>query len=86
MRLAVVHRHRDVDDRVAVHAAGGEGLEHALLDGGDVLAGDGPAHDLVPEGEALTARQRLEAQVADPELPVAARLLLVLALGLRPAA
>ncbi len=81
VRLAVVHRDGDVDDRIAVDASGGERLEHALLHGGDVLPGNGTPHHLVPEVEALAPAERFQAQMADPELPVAARLLLVLPFG-----
>ena len=44
--------------------------------------GIAPADHLVAEREPLAAGERLEPQVADAELPVAAGLLLVLALGL----
>ena len=50
--------------------------------GRDELAGDGPAHDLVDELEAVAALEGLDAQDGHAELAVAAGLLLVLALGL----
>ena len=54
----------------------------ALLHRRDVLPGDGAAHDLVDELEALAALERLDADRRHAELAVAAGLLLVLALGL----
>ena len=52
-------------------------LVHALLDRGDELARDGAADDRVDELEAGAALERLDAQERDPELAVAAGLLLV---------
>ena len=60
----------------------GHRLLDALLHGGDELAGDGAADDLVDELEAGAAFAGLDAQPRHPELAVAAGLLLVLALGL----
>ncbi len=54
---------------------------NSLLDVGDELAGDGPAHDLVDELEALASLEWLDLQEAHPELAVAPGLLLVLPLG-----
>ena len=59
----------------------GQRVAHALLDGGDELARDGPADDRVHELEPRAARQGLEAQVDLGELPAPARLLLVPVLG-----
>ena len=81
MGLAVVDGDRDVDDGVAEDAPAGHGLDDPLFDRRDVLARDGTADHLVVEGEPLAPWQRLEPQMAHAELPVAARLLLVLALG-----
>ena len=82
MVLAVEARDLHVDDGEAEHAALLHRLVHALLDRGDELAGDRAADDLVDELEAAAALERLDAHERDAELPVAAGLLLVLALGL----
>ena len=81
MVLAVVALDAHVDDREAVGAAGGHRLLDALLDGRDVVARDGAADDRVDELEPGAALQRADAQVGDRVLPVAAGLLLDLALG-----
>src|SRR6185437_12888318 len=81
VELAVVDGDGDVYDRIPEGAAGGHGVDDALLDGRDVLAGDGAADDFVDEDEALAAGEGVEAEVADAVLAVAAGLLLVLALG-----
>ncbi len=72
-----------VDHGEAEHAGVLHRLVDALLDRGDELAGDGAADDLVDELEPAAALERFDAEERDPELPVAAGLLLVLALGLR---
>ncbi len=79
------HGDLDVDDGVPEDAAGGHGLDDALLHGRDVLPGDGTAHDLVDEVEALAPLEGLDPQRGHAELAVAAGLLLVLALRPRPA-
>ncbi len=79
------HRDLHVDHGIAEHAAVLHHLVHALLDRGDELAGDRAADDPVDELEARAAFERLDAQERDAELPVAARLLLVLPFGLRRA-
>ena len=83
--LAVDERDPHVDHRVAVHAAAGHRLLDALGHGRDVAAADGAADDLVDELEALAALERLDLDAGHRELAVAAGLLLVLALGRRPA-
>ena len=75
MGLAVDQRDADVDDRVAGPDPALELSAHALLDARDELAGDHSADDLVDELEAGTRRQRLDLDVADRELAVAAALL-----------
>ena len=52
MVLAVVAGDLHVDHGVAVDATLLHGLDDPLLDRGDELAGDGPAHDRVGELEA----------------------------------
>src|SRR5205809_4610689 len=71
-----------IDHRGAAHTAGAHDLRDALFDGGDELPGDGSTDDLVDELEALASIERLDPKERHAELPVAARLLLVLALGL----
>ncbi len=70
---------------IAERAAVLERLLDALLDRGDVLAGDHAADDRVDELEPRPALGRLDPEPRDRELPVAAGLLLELALGLRGA-
>ena len=82
MELAVEDRDRHVDDGEAERPAVVHGLDHALLDRGDELAGDGAADDLVDELEALAPAPGRHPQEAHAELAAPARLLLVLALGL----
>ena len=74
---AVVDGGLEVDDRVAGEIAAGGGLDDALFDGGDEVAGDGAAEDFVAELEAAAAGQWLHANLAVAELAVAAGLLLV---------
>ena len=79
---AVVDGHLEVDHREAGEVAAQPGLLDALLDGRDELPRDGAAEDVVLEREVGAARQRLHADLAVAELPVAARLLLVPAVRL----
>src|SRR5512142_1451596 len=79
---AVVDGDLHVDDRVAGLDAAIERFLHALLDGGDELARDGAAGDLVDELVAFAAGLRLDPQVTMAVLAAAARLLDVLAFGL----
>ena len=81
---AVVDGDLEVDDRVAGEIAARGRLDDAFFDGGDEVARNGAAEDLVGELEAAAARQRLHADLAVAELAVAAGLLLVAALALRP--
>ena len=83
---AVVDGGLEVDDGVAGEVAAGGGLDDALLDGGDEVAGDGAAEDFAGELEAAAAGEGLHADFAVAELAVAAGLLLVAALGLGLAA
>lgn len=74
MRLAVPQDDADVDERVAGgDAPGGLGAD-ALLDGGDERAGDGAADDPVGEFDAGAGGQRLDVDLADGVLAVAAGL------------
>ncbi len=81
--LAVIDGHAHVLDRVAGDGAAAHDFAHALFHGGDQLAGDHAALDLVDELEAAAARQRLDAQEHLAELAGAAGLLpvAVVALG-----
>ena len=80
--LAVVEHDAHVDHRVAGEEAFGHGVADALLDGGDEVARDDAADDLVDELEALAARLRLHLDPGVGELAAAAGLLLVLPCGL----
>jgi hypothetical protein len=73
----------EVDDGVAGEVAADGSLEDAFLDGGDEVAGDGAAEDLVDELEAGAAREGFEADFAVAELAVAAALFLVTAVACR---
>ena len=81
MVLSVVHRYLDIDDGVAVDAAGCHRLHDALLNRGDELPWNRSALDLVYEREPLTRRHRTDDEVADAVLPMASRLLFVPALS-----
>ena len=70
-----------VDDGEAERAARLRGFGDTLFDGGDVLAGDDAADDLVDELDAGSALGRLDPQPRDGELPVTTALLLHLAFG-----
>ena len=74
---AVVDDGPEVDDRVAGEIAAGGGLDDALFDGGDEVAGDGAAEDFAGELEAGAAGHGLHADFAVAELAVAAGLLFV---------
>src|SRR5262249_31921291 len=82
--LAVVDAHLDVDHLEAGEEAAAHRLDDALLDRGDELPRDSPADDRVLEHEPAAPGHRLAVDVADPELPVAARLLRVLAPAAAP--
>ena len=77
---AVRQRHGEIDHRKAQRPAF-ERIPHAGLDRGDVLARHHAAGDLVLEGEALAARQRLDLDHHVAELAVAAGLLAVPSAG-----
>ena len=74
---AVVEPHAQILDRVAGDGALLHGLLHALLDGGDESRGDHPALDGVYELEPCARLERLDLDVAVPELATTAGLLLV---------
>ncbi len=76
MVLAVETGHLHVDDREAERAAVLLGVDHALFDGGDEVAGDHTADDRIDELVARTPLSGLDAQRRDRELPVPAALLL----------
>ena len=74
----VDQRHRNVHDRKAERPLL-EGVDHAFFDGGDVVAGNHAARDLLFERESGIARPRLDIENDIAELTVAAGLLLVTA-------
>ncbi len=74
MRLAVEQRDPDVDQRIPGGDPAGGLRPHALFHGRDELPGHRAAHHLVDELDARTARQRLDADLADRELAVPAGL------------
>ena len=82
VEAAVVELHLEVHDRIAGDVAAGRGLLNALVDGRDVLARDGSAHDGVLEGIAGAARGAFHLDPAVAELAAAAGLLLVASLHL----
>ena len=82
MVLAVVERDAEVHHRIPGEEALAADLLDALLDRRDEVARDRAAVDVVHELEVLAAGQRLDADAAVGELPVAAGLLLVAAVGL----
>src|SRR5204863_8358878 len=73
----------EVHDRAAGDRPLVRRLEHAALDGRDVLARDHAAHDLIDKLHARATRQRRDPNPAITVLPTAAGLLLVLPLSLR---
>ncbi len=79
--FAVLTTHGHVDDGEPPHATVGHRLGHPSFNRGDELPWNRPAHNLVVENETLAARKRLDCERGDGELPVAARLLFVFALG-----
>ena len=79
---AVVDGGLEVDDGVAGEIAAGGGLDDALLDGGDEVAGDGAAEDFVGELEAAAAGQGSMRILQSPNWPWPPDLLFVAALGL----
>src|SRR5918999_106712 len=79
---AVVEANLHVHDRVAGDGALAHRLHYPLLDRRDELARDRAPHYGVLELEALAARERGDLDPCVPELPPAACLLLVAALGL----
>ena len=84
VEASVIEDGPDVDNGVARQHAVGQALHQTLFNGGNILLGNGAAHDLIHELEVLLAR--LEADLAVAVLPVAARLFFVLALDVRFAA
>ena len=68
--------------RIAGDGAALQHLAHALLDGGNELAGNGAADDVVDELEAAPRAQRRDAQKHLAELAGAAGLLLVAVMAL----
>src|ERR1700674_2594025 len=82
---AFVNRYPQVDQRIAGEEAFREGIAHALFHRRDELARNRAADDLIDEFEALAARQWLDLEPTVAVLSAAARLALVLALGLRAA-
>ena len=84
MVLAVEAGHPDVDDRPAVVPPPlAIASSMPFCTAGMNCRGMAPPDDLVDELEAVPALERLDAHEGHPELPVAAGLLLVLALRLR---
>ena len=71
----------DVDYGVSGEEAAGGGFADAFFYGGDVLAGDGSAEDVVDELDAGAAGEGFDAELAVAELAVASGLFLVAALG-----
>ena len=71
----------EVDHGVAGEVAADGGFEDALFDGGDEVAGDGAAEDVVDELEAAAAREGFDADLAVAELAVASALFLVAAVA-----
>ena len=74
---AVEHGDAEVDHRIAGQIAAGPRVLDPLLDRRHELARNRPAEDVVDELEVGAAAQRLDADLAVAELPVAAGLLLV---------
>src|SRR5262249_18840998 len=81
--LAVDESCLHVHDRVVCEDAVLYRALEAFLAARDELSRDDAADDRVFELEAVIVRHRFEIDVADAELPVAARLLLLLALDVR---
>ena len=73
---AVDQRHREIDHLEAERPVL-ERVGYALLDRGEVVARHRATGDLLVEGEARTARERLDVEHHVAELAVATRLLLV---------
>ena len=71
----------DVDYGIAGEEAAGGGFADAFFYGGNVLAGDGSAEDLVFEDDAAAAGEGFDAEFAVAELAVASGLFFVAALG-----
>ena len=86
MVLAVVDLDAEVDHRESGEVAALPDVLDPLLDRGDVVPRDRAAERVVVELEVGAARERLDADLAVGELSVAARLLLVAAVRLRPGA
>ena len=78
MEAAVHQRRFEVYDWESGDDPLGQGLLDPFLDGGDVLPGDRPAHDLVGELEARSPMERFEVQSDVAVLTMPSRLLLVL--------
>src|SRR6202008_4404408 len=76
----VIQLHLEVHHGIPRDRPTGGRLDHATLDGGDVLARYHAPDDLIVEHEAGAARQRRDADPAVAVLPATAGLLLVLAL------
>ena len=79
MILAVEQPDAEVDHRISREITAAPRILNALLNGGDVLARNRAAENLVDEFEVGAARQRLDLDLAIGELTMTARLLLVAA-------
>ncbi len=84
METSVIERGAHMDDGIAREHAVRQTLHQPLLNSGDILFGNGAAHNFFHKFEVLFAG--LEADLAVAVLPVPARLLLVFALDVRLAA
>ena len=78
MIRAVDQRHGEIDHREAERSVR-QRVDDAFLDGGNIIARHDAAGDLLLEGKARAARQRLDVEHDVAVLAVAARLLLVAA-------
>ena len=77
---AVVERDAEVDDGIAGKVSARCRLLNSLLDGGNEVARDGSAEDIVDELKAGAALERLDANLAVAELAVASGLFFVAAM------
>src|SRR3954463_265218 len=77
---AVVERDPEIDDRESGEITALCGLHDSLLDGRNVVLGNGAAEDVINELEVRAARQRLHLDFAIAVLAVSAGLLLVASL------
>src|SRR5205085_8789298 len=81
--LAIDQPDAEIDDRISGEVPAEPGVLNPFLDGGDVLARNRPAEDLVDKFEVGAARQRLDLDLAVGELAVTAGLLLVTSMRVR---